>query len=1141
MNRSAESSPRVHFVHRLLAARDWQDRPEFDRLCQWSRDGGLGVCGLVGIGGAGKTAIAERFLRALPGLAAAGPQLEADPALRTPQGLFVFSFYAAPNPEVFFDALYDWLLRTFGLADRRRVTEGGQRLQAPAPLVIETLNNLRAAGGRLLLVLDGMEKVQDDGSRGGTFGHIEDGGLRALLLWAAGGWMPQCSVLVTTRFVPDDLEYEWERGSATLYERIEVDQISDEACTALLRGRGVRGPDDALREVARQCGRHALTVDLAATYLVQFCGGDPHAPLEMPTAEELKRLAEKTRDLRLRYVAEQSGRFAKLARRYHAALRRSDPAALALLERICLFRLGVTADTLAAIFIGPDRANISGPELADLSRDQLDAKLSLLVEMRLIESQGQRRPKEPQSEIRNLKSEIYSVHPAVRDGFLAALDPAAARLGHEAARKGLEVSLGERHDKYPADPATLDLLEEIVYHAIQAGHAQEAWDIYWSRIGHYQNLGWRLGAYERGERICRAFAAGRSPETTPLPDGLSERYETVFFNEWALYLKQLGRLDAAAHCFQRGNEPDYKKENWMGASIGNRNLVDVWLLAGRLSAALQAADEALRLAECADHADHRCYSRAFRGDVRALRGETQTALGDFRDAMLPLAEFRDVLHYQYEHEVKPDRPLYTLRGVRYTLLLARLGRTEEATRLTEANESALRALFGPQHQGIRQCDLVLADLARERGDLPEAERLLEEAHAWALTRDAKEPLCWAGLVRARIELKKGTGSEQGGRGTHEHALPRGACPLFQRPECVAAGRAIEHGLQIARDCGFGIFHIDLLLERARWHLAAGQAEAAEADLRTALFDGHAPPPDSGLPTLLAATDPECGYAWGEAEGRHLLGETFLLKAAQRLRKSQFAPATFDQLPAAVRELIAQGREQLESSLELWCKLKDPESDADINPHGQPTQRRVEQLNGGLLTAYRHTPPRRQSRAKPTKEGKSNVPTHQFNRDRLRQLDDLLKLEYENLYEFEKQLKLAAGGDQRVAIRLRIKHEIVPELRKHEQEYAELLAAGVPEEEIPEREAASIVAELVEATTKTAESGRASAEMLKLLGQIQQKLNEPGRTAAAKLKTSLPIVPLLASYELELDLGNLIAKVWCKAHDVFSRLVHRNPQ
>ena len=62
-----------------------------------------------------------------------------------------------------------------------------------------------------------------------------------------------------------------------------------------------------------------------------------------------------------------------------------------------------------------------------------------------------------------------------------------------------------------SDPATLDLLEEIVHHTLQSGHVQEAWDIYRNRIGGYGNLGHRLGAYERGERICRAFSGGQSP------------------------------------------------------------------------------------------------------------------------------------------------------------------------------------------------------------------------------------------------------------------------------------------------------------------------------------------------------------------------------------------------------------------------------------------------------------------------------------------------------------------------------------------------------------------------------------------------------------------------------------------------------
>ena len=67
---------RVNLVHHLLRARDYQDRPEYDRLCDWWRERPRGVCALVGIGGAGKTAIVERFLRAMPGSTLDDPNVE---------------------------------------------------------------------------------------------------------------------------------------------------------------------------------------------------------------------------------------------------------------------------------------------------------------------------------------------------------------------------------------------------------------------------------------------------------------------------------------------------------------------------------------------------------------------------------------------------------------------------------------------------------------------------------------------------------------------------------------------------------------------------------------------------------------------------------------------------------------------------------------------------------------------------------------------------------------------------------------------------------------------------------------------------------------------------------------------------------
>jgi hypothetical protein len=169
-------------------------------------------------------------------------------------------------------------------------------------------------------------------------------------------------------------------------------------------------------------------------------------------------------------------------------------------------------------------------------------------------------------------------------------------------------------------------------------------------------------------------------------------------------------------------------------------------------------------------------------------------------------------------------------------------------------------------------------------------------------------------------------------------------------------------------------------------------------------------------------------------------------------------------------------------------------------------------------------------------------THQFNCQRIMQLKELLEIQYDKLHSFERELELAAGADQRISIRQQIKWDLTPRLRQNEQEYAELLVATIRDDDIPEDKAGVIVTELVEATSRAELSTNNAPEgMLRLLCQIKEKLDEPGKSATAKLKIALPIVPLLASYELEMDTENFITKVWRKAQVFLERLIAANPQ
>jgi hypothetical protein len=86
-----------------------------------------------------------------------------------------------------------------------------------------------------------------------------------------------------------------------------------------------------------------------------------------------------------------------------------------------------------------------------------------------------------------------------------------------------------------------------------------------------------------------------------------------------------------------------------------------------------------------------------------------------------------------------------------------------------------------------------------------------------------------------------------------------------------AQRAAHEGLHLARACGLGLYHIELLCLQGEINLARGDAPAAEHLAREAV--GRA-----------VAVD--CRFAWGEAESWHLLGKSLAVQG--RLRKARAA-------------------------------------------------------------------------------------------------------------------------------------------------------------------------------------------------------------------------------------------------------------
>jgi hypothetical protein len=140
-------------------------------------------------------------------------------------------------------------------------------------------------------------------------------------------------------------------------------------------------------------------------------------------------------------------------------------------------------------------------------------------------------------------------------------------------------------------------------------------------------------------------------------------------------------------------------------------------------------------------------------------------------------------------------------------------------------------------------------------------------------------------------------------------------------------------------------------------------------------------------------------------------------------------------------------------------------------------------------------------------------------DRLSDMEENLELLQEQLVGKVKALNLAPQEDKtRIELQIR---EMRKDIRKQEQDYWQVFARQTKTAEIPEPEAEIIVAEIVEEVGQIEVQRQYPDEVVQILQQIRDKLNQPGPTAAAKLKGVISSIPPFVgiSYEAELDTEN----------------------
>lgn len=148
-----------------------------------------------------------------------------------------------------------------------------------------------------------------------------------------------------------------------------------------------------------------------------------------------------------------------------------------------------------------------------------------------------------------------------------------------------------------------------------------------------------------------------------------------------------------------------------------------------------------------------------------------------------------------------------------------------------------------------------------------------------------------------------------------------------------------------------------------------------------------------------------------------------------------------------------------------------------------------------------------------------------NRQRLADLSDILDLLYAKLGDFEKELILNASSPSKFELKQKIKREILPDIRRYEKEYWDLCSLEAIT--LSEEEAETKLKQVEQAVTsiELVPSTEYPPEMIFLLQDIKSRLEVMDKPASAKLKLALPLIPTIASYELEMDTEGLMYKAW----------------
>jgi nucleoside phosphorylase len=762
---------------------------------------------IVAWGGVGKTALVHEFRNRL--------------CMRDePAWVFDWSFYSQGTRDVgavSADSFIREALLFFGdpqLADSNASAwQKGERL---AELV---------GSRRALLILDGLEPLQEPPAAKGHAGAVREQSVRALLLGLASRNLGLC--LVTTR-VPV-LELQGYEG--TTASRVQLERLSTQTGAAFLGSLlgNSSGSEAELAEICEEVDGHALSLQLLGSYIRRALGGDVRRWREI----DLRRADE-----------DQGGHAFRVIAAYERWLGQAGAEGereLAVLRMMGLFDRPADPGCVGALRGEPAIVGLTDA-VVGLDREGWRALLSSLEEARLVgcsayvptpvrgydeataRAAGER--VQPRGEAKpwpvpehGPDAVVLDAHPLVREYFGDALwrsDEAAWREGH----RRLYEHLCESVPHWPEGIEGLQPLYQALVHGCAAGRVEESRHaVYEDRIrrGVRAYSVKQLGAFGANlAAVANFFERPWDQPSRELPTG----YWAWVLGQAAFCLRGVGRLSESLEPRRAGLEMYVERQDWKNAAIAAGNLSELELTLGRVHAAVEDATLAVAHADHSEDAFQRMSKRTTLADARLAAGEWAQAR-----ALFEQAEAMQAHHH-------PDEPQHTsLWGHRYCdLLLCPSERAawRESTTLAKPNEllSSCAEVFERATRATEiavhnrwTLDTALDHLTRGRAALYAA-----RIHARAPTLS-----CTLTLEHAREQIEAAVDKLREA-GTQHH-LPKGLLTrawlhhLSNRDDL--AWRDLDEAWTLAIRGPMPLFQADIQLHRARlFHDRDARAQAA---------------------------------------------------------------------------------------------------------------------------------------------------------------------------------------------------------------------------------------------------------------------------------------------------------------------------